>query len=188
MEFSNADYDKNYSKLELALGDKIALVNILKEIYDSSILENLLKEADKSQDGNKYISNAFVKKYDKHGVDLKEFKRLIRKYNKAAYTDIFRSEKSTENYVAYTKSSISNNKRVKADKFADQKAFHDFVKKHLKTIKDKINKANGSKADLELIDEMLRDIEFKNFMPKIKSYDNGVIPYQLKLMELNKIL
>ena len=188
VEFSNADYDKNYSKLELALGDKIALVNILKEIYDSSILENLLKEADKSQDGNKYISNAFVKKYDKHGVDLKEFKRLIRKYNKAAYTDIFRSEKSTENYVAYTKSSISNNKRVKADKFADQKAFHDFVKKHLKTIKDKINKANGSKADLELIDEMLRDIEFKNFMPKIKSSDNGVIPYQLKLMELNKIL
>lgn len=188
VEFSNADYDKNYSKLELALGDKIALVNILKEIYDSSILENLLKEADKSKDGNKYISNAFVKKYDKHGADLKEFKRLIRKYNKAAYTDIFRSEKSTENYVAYTKSSISNNKRVKADKFADQKAFHDFVKKHLKTIKDKINKANGSKADLELIDEMLRDIEFKNFMPKIKSSDNGVIPYQLKLMELNKIL
>lgn len=188
VEFSKADYDKNYSKLELALGDKIALINILKEIYDSSILENLLKEADKSKDGNKYISNAFVKKYNKHGHDLKEFKRLVREYNKAAYTDIFRSEKSTENYVAYTKSSISNNKRVKADKFADQETFYDFVKKHLKTIKDKINKANGSKADLELIDEMLRDIEFKNFMPKIKSSDNGVIPYQLKLMELNKIL
>lgn len=63
------------------------------------------------------------------------------------------------------------------------------LKKHLeKTIKDKIIEANGSKADLELIDEMLRDIELKNFMPKIKSSDNGVIPYQLKLMELNKIL
>lgn len=189
VEFSKADYDKNYSKLELALGDKIALIDILKEIYDSSILENLLKEADRSKDGNKYISNAFVKRYNKHGADLKEFKRLVREYNKAAYTDIFRSEKSTENYVAYTKSSISNNKRVKAGEFADQKTFYIFAKKHLeKTIKDKIIEANGSKADLELIDEMLRDIELKNFMPKIKSSDNGVIPYQLKLMELNKIL
>lgn len=123
VEFSKADYDKNYSKLELALGDKIALIDILKEIYDSSILENLLKEADRSKDGNKYISNAFVKRYNKHGADLKEFKRLVREYNKAAYTDIFRSEKSTENYVAYTKSSISNNKRVKAGEFADQKTF-----------------------------------------------------------------
>lgn len=188
VEFSKADYDKNYSKFELALGDKIALVNILKEIYDSSILENLLKEADKSKDGNKYISNAFVKKYDKHGADLKEFKRLVRKYNKAAYTDIFRSEKSTENYVAYTKSSISNNKRVKADKFANQETFYNFIKKHLQTLKDTINKAGGNQSDLETVDKMLEDVEFKNFMPKIKSSDNGVIPYQLKLMELNKIL
>lgn len=188
VEFSKADYDKNYSKFELALGDKIALLNIIKEIYDSSILENLLKEADKSKDGNKYISNAFVKKYDRHGADLKEFKRLIRKYNKAAYTDIFRSEKSTENYVAYTKSSISNNKRVKADKFADQETFYNFIKKHLQTLKDNINKASGNQSDLETVDKMLEDVEFKNFMPKIKSSDNGVIPYQLKLMELNKIL
>lgn len=188
VEFSKADYDKNYSKFELALGDKIALLNIIKEIYDSSILENLLKEADKSKDGNKYISNAFVKKYGRHGADLKEFKRLIRKYNKAAYTDIFRSEKSTENYVAYTKSSISNNKRVKADKFADQETFYNFIKKHLQTLKDNINKASGNQSDLETVDKMLEDVEFKNFMPKIKSSDNGVIPYQLKLMELNKIL
>ena len=188
VEFSKADYDKNYSKLELALGDKIALINILKEIYDSSILENLLKEADKSKDGNKYISQAFVKKYNKHGHDLNEFKRLVRQYNKSAYFEIFRSEKVSDNYVSYTKSSISNNKRVKADKFAGQEAFYKFIKKHLQTLKDNINKAGGNQSDLESVDKMLEDMEFKNFMPKIKSSDNGVIPYQLKLMELNKIL
>lgn len=188
VDFSTTSFDDKYNEYESALGDKIALLNILKEIYDSSILENLLKEADKSKDGNKYISNAFVKKYDKHGADLKEFKRLIRKYNKAAYTDIFRSEKSTENYVAYTKSSISNNKRVKADKFADQDTFYKFIKKHLQTLKDNINKAGGNQSDIETVDKMLKDMEFKNFLPKLKSSDNGVIPYQLKLMELNKIL
>lgn len=188
VDFSTTSFDDKYNEYEAALGDKIALLNILKGIYDSSILENLLKEADKSKDGNKYISQAFVKKYDKHGADLKEFKRLIRKYNKAAYTDIFRSEKSTENYVAYTKSGISNNKRVKADKFADQETFYKFIKKHLQTLKDNINKAGGNQSDLETVDKMLEDMEFKKFMPKIKSSDNGVIPYQLKLMELNKIL
>lgn len=188
VDFSTTSFDDKYRDYELALGDKIALVNILKEIYDSSILENLLKEADKSKDGNKYISQAFVKKYNKHGHDLKEFKRLVKEYNKSAYFDIFRSEKVSDNYVSYTKSSISNNKRVKAEKFTDQEAFYKFTKKYLETIKDKIIKANGSKANLELIDEMLRDMEFKNFMPKMKSSDNGVIPYQLKLMELNKIL
>ncbi len=188
VDFSTTSFDDKYGDYELALGDKIALLNILKEIYDSSILENLLKEADKSKDGNKYISQAFVKKYNKHGADLKEFKDLIRKYNKAAYTDIFRSEKSTENYVAYTKSSISNNKRVKADKFADRETFYKFIKKHLQMLKDNINKAGGNQNDLEKVDKMLEDMDFKNFMPKIKSSDNGVIPYQLKLMELNKIL
>lgn len=188
VDFSTTSFDDKYSDYELALGDKIALVNILKEIYDSSILENLLKEADKSKDGNKYISQAFVKRYSKHGYDLKEFKRLIREYNKSAYYEIFRSEKVSDNYVSYTKSSISNNKRVKADKFTNQEAFYKFIKKHLETIKDKIIKNNASKDDLEIVDEMLKDMEFKNFMPKIKSSDNGVIPYQLKLMELNKIL
>ena len=188
VDFSTTSFDDKYNEYEAALGDKIALLNILKEIYDSSILENLLKEADKSKDGNKYISQAFVKRYIKHGNDLKALKQLVKKYNKSGYYDIFRSEKTANNYVSYTKSGITNNKRVKADKFTNQEDFYKFIKKNLQVIEDKIKTDKGSQEDLDLIDTMLKDMEFKNFMPKIKSSYNGVIPYQLKLMELNKIL
>lgn len=188
VDFSTTSFDDKYNEYEAALGDKIALLNILKEIYDSSILENLLKEADKSKDGNKYISQAFVKRYIKHGNDLKALKQLVKRYNKSGYYDIFRSEKAANNYVSYTKSSITNNKRVKADKFTNQEDFYKFIKKNLQVIEDKIKTDKGSQEDLDLIDTMLKDMEFKKFLPKLKSSDNGVIPYQLKLMALNKIL
>ena len=187
VDFTTTSFDDKYSDYEAALGEKIALLNILKEIYDSSILENLLKDADKSIDGNKYISQAFIKKYNKHGADLKSLKDLVRKYIISDYDEIFRDEKINGNYVAYTKSNITNNDRSKALKFTNQEDFYKFIKKKLELLKEKIVKID-EKNDLAIVDEMLKDIEFKTFMPKLKSSDNGVIPYQLKLIELRKIL
>ena len=187
VDFSTTSFDDKYSEYEEALGDTIALLNILKSIYDSSILENLLKDADKSKDGNKYISKAFVKKFNKHGKDLKNLKRIIKKYLPSEYANIFRNKSINDNYVAYTKSNITSNKRTKAIKFTKQEDFYKFIKKYLETIKETKLKSSENE-DLKLIDEMLMDIEFKTFIPKLKSSDNGVIPYQLKLMELKKIL
>lgn len=187
VDFSTTAFDGKYSEYEEALGDTIALLNILKSIYDSSILENLLKDADKSKDGNKYISKAFVKKFNKHGKDLKNLKRIIKKYLPSEYANIFRNKSINDNYVAYTKSNITSNKRTKASEFTNQKNFYDFIKKHLKTIKETKLKSIKNE-DLKLIDEMLTDIEFETFIPKLKSSDNVAIPYQLKLMELKKIL
>ena len=187
VDFSTTAFDDKYSEYEEALGDTISLLNILKSIYDSSILENLLKDADKSKDGNKYISKAFVKKFNKHGKDLKTLKRIIKKYLPSEYANIFRNKSINDNYVAYTKSNITSNKRTKASKFTKQEDFYKFIKKHLDTIKETKLKSIENE-DLKLIDKMLTDIEFKTFIPKLKSSDNGVIPYQLKLMELKKIL
>lgn len=188
VDFSTTSFDDKYSEYEEALGDTIALLNILKSIYDSSILENLLKDADKSKDGNKYISKAFVKKYNKHGKDLKNLKYIIKKYLPSEYANIFRSKSINDNYVAYTKSNITSNKRTNAIKYTNQENFYKYIRKHLETIRDKILKSSEENRDLSLIEEMLEDIEFKTFIPKLKSSDNGVIPYQLKLIKLKKIL
>ena len=189
VDFSNTAFEDKYSEYEEVMGDKISLLNILKAIYDSSILENLLKDANQSSDGRKYISSAFVKKYNKHGEDLKKLKNIIKKYLPLEFGNIFRNKEITDNYVSYTKSSITNNKRVKASKFTNQEDFYKFIKKYLETIKNKkINSLETNDKDLIIIDQILRDIELKTFMPKLKSSDNGVIPYQLKLMELKKIL
>lgn len=189
VDFSSTAFEDKYSEYEEVMGDKISLLNILKAIYDSSILENLLKDANQSSDGTKYISSAFVKKYNKHGEDLKKLKNIIKKYLPLEFGNIFRNKEITDNYVSYTKSSITNNKRVKASKFTNQEDFYKFIKKYLETIKNKkINSLDTNDKDLIIIDQILRDIELKTFMPKLKSSDNGVIPYQLKLMELKKIL
>ena len=189
VDFSSTAFEDKYSEYEEVMGDKISLLNILKAIYDSSILENLLKDANQSSDGTKYISSAFVKKYNKHGEDLKKLKNIIKKYLPLEFGNIFRNKEITDNYVSYTKSSITNNKRVKASKFTNQEDFYKFIKKYLETIKNKkLNSLDTNNKDLIIIDQILKDIELKTFMPKLKSSDNGVIPYQLKLMELKKIL
>ena len=186
VDFSTSSFDDNYGDYEAALGEKIALLNILKAIFDSSILENLLNEADKSKDGSKYISQAFIKKYNKHGSDLKQVKNLVKKYSPEDYNEIFRAENVNGNYVSYTKSNMTNSERKKALKFTNQEDFYKFMKKKLESIKSKISDPKSD--DMLLVDTMIKDIDFNTFMPKLKSSDNGVIPYQLKVKELEKIL
>ena len=185
IDFSKSDFDEKHEDYEALLGEKIALLDILKEIYDSSILENLLKEAEKASDGNRYISQAFIKKYSKHGSDLRKLKSIIKKYSPKEYDEIFRKENIKDNYVAYTKSNITNNERKKAAKFTSQESFNTFIKKKLEKIQKDLKEDN---EDFIIVNEMLNDIKEKTFMPKLKSYDNSVIPYQLKLIELDKIL
>lgn len=186
VNFSNSNFDEKYGEYEELLGDRIDLLNILKEIYDASILEELLRDSEESKDGNKYISQAFVNKYSKHGEDLRNLKVLVKKYIPAKYNEIFRNKNVANNYVAYTKSNITNSIRNKADKFTNQEDFSKFVEKRLKKIKKIIKESNSE--DMTLVDKMLDDINLSNFMPKLKSSDNGVIPYQLKYIELKKIL
>lgn len=186
IDFSKSDFDEKHGDYEALLGEKIALLDILKEIYDSSILENLLKEAEKSNDGNRYISQAFIKKYNKHGSDLRKLKNIIKKYLPSHYDEIFRKENIQDNYVAYTKSNITNNERKKAVDFTNQENFNTFIKKKLEIIEKDIKEEDNE--DFIILNEMLKEIDEKTFMPKLKSSDNSVIPYQLKLIELERIL
>lgn len=185
VDFSTSVFEEQYDDYESLLGDKIDLLNILKRIYDASILENLLVDSERSKDGNKYISQSFVAKYNKHGADLKELKRLIKKYLRSDYNEIFRDENVKGNYVSYSKSNITKNKRTKATEYTSENDFYTYIKKKLNSIK---NNSNISEADTLSVDKMLEDITTNTFMPKLKSSVNGVIPYQLKLEQLQKIL
>ena len=186
VDFSGSTFDDEYSEYENILGDNIALLNILKGIYDSSILEGLLKDADPSKNSVAYISKAFIKKYEKHGHDLNKLKMLVKKYIPSEYDEIFREENQKDNYVSYIKSNLTKRSRKKAVSFTDQEDFYKFIKKKLETIKERIN--HNTSDDMLTVSDMLRDVECKIFMPKLRSSDNGVIPYQLKLIELQKIL
>ena len=186
VNFSTDNFDDKYNDYEALLGERIGLLNVLKGIYDASRLQSLLKETEKSGDGNRYISQAFIKKYEKHGSDLKKLKRLVKKYSKSHYGKIFRNENEKNNYVSYIKSNNTRNNRKKAIEYTSQDDFYKFIKSEIELIKEKIDDSNNK--DSIIASNMLEDISIKKFMPKLKSSDNGVIPYQLKTIELEKIL
>ena len=113
INFSTSDFDEKYNDYEDLLGEKIALLNVLKGIYDAAKIQSLLQETRESNDGVRYISQSFVQKYEKHRTDLRGLKKLVKKYLPSHYGKIFRNEDEKNNYVSYVKSNITKNHRKK---------------------------------------------------------------------------
>lgn len=163
-------FDDIQADLESALGERFELLAKLKAIYDWAVLADIL-------DGEKYISYAKVKIYEKHKSDLRLLKSFVKKYCPEKYNDIFRiSKEKLCNYVAYSgcikqgaKTGVLYEKCTQAELCA-------FLKKSLPQVNDP-----------EYID-MFREIENASFLPKQITSDNGVIPMQVHRAELIKIL
>lgn len=169
----NMDDDK-LAQIYQSIGDDAEFLMVLKAIYDWSVLVNALK-------GNDSISRAKVGEYEQHACDLKQLKRLVRKYVPSKYDDIFRSLKLSNNYVAYIGKNKTENKRTKVKKTVNQEDFCKYILSIVKSI-------NVDSSDEEEYKELLVRLENREFMPKQVDGDNRVIPYQLYWYELNKIL
>ncbi len=166
----SGDYDKNSADYIKAFGDKIELIEQLKAVYDWSVLADVL-------DGEKYISYAKVKSFNKHKADLKKLKGYVKKYCPQKYNEIFKESKSgLNNYTAYCGKIKTNGKTGVLNQSCELEAFCAYLKKVLK---------NTAKEGYE---DMFAEIEAGTFMPKQHIKDNGVIPMQLNLAELEAIL
>ena len=158
--------------LEVAgnIGDDFELLRILRNIYDWSLLADTLGDA-------ACISEAKVRIYEQHEKDLKVLKYFIRKYHAEKYNDIFRLDKEG-NYVSYTYHVNEQNLNVK------KVGIEEFSKYILKFV----NEIIPDEEDKSSYVDMKMRLELRTFMPKQKNTDNRIIPYQLYLYELNKIL
>ncbi len=152
-------------KIETAVGiDDAGFVRDLKAIYDWSVLSNIL--------GNEqYISSAKIKIYNKHAVDLKKLKELVRSQDdtsRTLYQKIFKGKKGEKinNYAAYI--GMDQQHRCKR---CTKEEFYKYLK-----------------ANVQLTDDILKDIENGDFLPKQVSNANGVIPYQVHHSEMMAIL
>lgn len=186
LSFSGSKFDDSKDEYLDLLGDNFDLINKLKEIYDASILEKMMSLSTVSPDGKKYISSSKIASYEKHAQDLKLLKSFIKKYIPSKYSEVFRNKTIKNNYVSYVKSSISSSERVKADKFTNKDDFYKYVKGIVSLAED-VNKDND--ADFKDKAEFIKsEIDKGNFLSKQRTGDNSVIPYQLKEIELKKIL
>lgn len=171
--FSAGNFDEKTVEIIEKIGqDDFSLIETMKEIYDKAALSNIMR-------GYEYLSFARVADYEKHKKDLKIFKRVISKYLKDEYDDIFRSEKDGS-YSAYVNSNNSDNSKSRRNyKGRKREDFYATVKKLLKNI------TNIEDEDIRYI---LNEIDKENFLPKQLTSDNGVIPNQVHAKELIRIL
>ncbi len=148
------------------LEEKLQILEDLKVLYDWGILVHILH-------GSASISEAKVKSYEKHKSDLKKLQRLIRREYREKYAEVFRqNKKKLDNYSAYTGHCKGVNERYRCNR----EAFYKYLQKLLKS---------STSADAK---EIMSEIEIGTFLPMQRTNENSVIPYQMNLAELKKIL
>lgn len=195
-DFNSSKYeDETYGKLLTQLDEEeILIIDYLKNIFSNIQLKRLL-----GNDGDTYICQAMVKKYQTHAEQLNRFKQFIKKYYPSKMRLFFRhfihiGEKSGEtkkeniacNYAKYINSDLENGKKYYFDKTAKQEDFFKFVADQLQTLPIEVS---YDEQEYENEKQYFIDLIDKNaFLPKIRSHDNAVIPNSLYIKELKKIL
>lgn len=163
--------DDKLSALQTELGEDFALIELLRKLYDWSVLSNALE-------GYDTISEAKVGVYEQHQRDLALLKHIVSTYKPEKFDDVFRSAETVDNYVNY---SNHYNQGKKNKKTATAETFCKYIQNVLKGIEP-------VEADKPAFEDMIRRLELRTFMPKQKTTDNRVIPYQLYWYELKEIL
>jgi CRISPR-associated endonuclease Csn1 len=173
ISFAGEKYQEQYDDLFSIIQEKIYLLDSIKAVYDWSIFADILK-------GEPYLSFGKVNEYEMHKSDLKKLKQVILKYfPKEKYDEVFQKSNIKCNYAAYVGISKKNDKKnVVENPKCSQEDFCKYISKLL----------NSLKEEDEVLKHIKERLEANSFMPKQTSKDNGVIPYQAHLIELETIL
>lgn len=156
--FDDTDFDKNYETLQLQLNDE-----------ETAFVDAMKAVYDWAMlaevlNGNTYLSLAMIERYRIHAEHLKMLKSYIKSECPERHAQTFRRN-SNNNYAAY----------VGSDRGRDFKhcTCEDFYKYLRSFVKD---------------EQILQLIERGEFLPKLRTSVNGVIPYQVHRAELVAIL
>ena len=166
--------DEKYDQISAVLGDKADLIFEAKELFDIATLGKLLgKDA--------YISDAKIRLYEDNRTDLNVLKNFFR--NKLSIGEITKDEYDKVFKVIKDKKDKTNNL---AAYLGDNPNYscsqEDFCKFLEKTAKDM---ADSENAEDVRVFNMIKD---RTFLTRLKGSENGLLPYQLQLKELKKIL
>ena len=175
-KFADAKYEEQEEKLSDTLGERYYIVEALKKIYSWKVLHSILGDS-------MFLSCAMVDKYEKHGEQLTALKNLFHKYvSQDEYSEFFHQEKNKEgkyivNYANYIKGIKRLNNETNKNSNANQQLYQSIMK-----ILGKMA------ADDEVYKNILTEMEQETFLEKINNVDNSAVPYQLNLIEMDKIL
>ena len=184
-EFSHIFFaDAEGSKFALSNDEKVEayacpdegrdLFEAMQKVYSSYVLMSILSEAQ-----GEMLSLCKVREYDRYGCDLETLKDLVRAYGPERYDEFFRGSfyEGTHDYdpgkaKGYTKYNLGTSKL----------SHEDFLKEVQKLLMDIGAQADKRYAAIE------RAIEAGTFLRRLKTSDNGTIPYQLHREEMLAII
>lgn len=160
LQFSKDTYDEDLENLLGQIGDDFAdLFLVAKKLYDAILLSGILTVKDLSTKAP--LSASMIERYENHQKDLASLKQFIQNNLQEKYDEVF-SDQSKDGYAGYI-----NGKTT-------QEAFY-------KYIKNLLSKFEGA-------DYFLDKIEREDFLRKQRTFDNGSIPHQIHLQEMNTII
>ena len=160
LQFSKDTYDEDLENLLGQIGDDFAdLFVAAKKLYDAILLSGILTVTDPSTKAP--LSASMIERYENHQKDLAVLKQFIKTNLPEKYVEVF-SDQSKDGYAGYI------------DGKTTQEAFY-------KYIKNLLSKFDGA-------DHFLDKIEREVFLRKQRTFDNGSIPHQIHLQEMNTIL
>jgi len=160
LQFSKDTYDEDFENLLGQIGDDFAdLFLVAKKLYDAILLSGILTVTDPSTKSP--LSASMIERYENHQKDLAALKQFIKNNLPEKYEEVF-SDQSKDGYAGYI------------DGKTTQEAFY-------KYIKNLLSKFEGA-------DYFLDKIEREDFLRKQRTFDNGSIPHQVHLQEMNAIL
>lgn len=160
LQFSKDTYDEDLENLLGQIGDDFAdLFLVAKKLYDAILLSGILTVTDPSTKAP--LSASMIERYENHQKDLAALKQFIQNNLQEKYDEVF-SDQSKDGYAGYI-----NGKTT-------QEAFY-------KYIKNLLSKFEGA-------DYFLDKIEREDFLRKQRTFDNGSIPHQIHLQEMNAII
>ena len=164
---------------ELCPTEFLPLFNALKAMYSAYLLTTIIKD---SNGGT--ISNAKISQYDAYHNDLAKLKELIKRvlgkddydtFFKGVYyknTKLYNKQKA-EGYTAYNLGKLS---------------YDDFAKE-LKKLIIKLEKSGVLSAEDDAwVRQIPTRLDNEEFLRRLRTSDNGSIPYQLHLEEMDAII
>lgn len=160
LQFSKDTYDEDLENVLGQIGDDFAdLFIAAKKLYDAILLSGILTVTDPSTKAP--LSASMIERYENHQNDLVALKQFIKTNLPEKYVEVF-SDQSKDGYAGYI------------DGKTTQEAFY-------KYIKNLLSKFEGA-------DYFLDKIEREDFLRKQRTFDNGSIPHQIHLQEMNAVL
>lgn len=176
VSFREGSYEEKDAEIQTMLDeDSYETMQLLKQLHDWGLLANIMG-------GEQYLSDARILSYNKHAEDLRILKELYKEYGKGQYNKMFRIM-ADNNYSAYVGSVNSDKEKGKVRRGA-KKNRDDFYK----AIKNDLKAFQKKGTQDERIQYVLDEIDKEAFLPKQLTSSNGVIPNQVHLKELRKIL